>query len=214
MALYTAIFSERLATLQERMKLGELVDRNYRLLNIHLAIKEHIGAYRERPKHDDLYALAGMILHEELSDKHPDKMTRDEYSIMSDTQEEVRESKHKPHDDIQFEGRQFNGRRKTSFTDDYGAPQVRNNRVVGVHDGEFERLVSYLDLYEALDNANLTQRQSEAIDLVYFGNMTQEAAAIEMGVSQQAIAKFLRLALPKLRDYLTKLDNRGCNFAV
>lgn len=202
MALYTAIFSQRLASLQERMSLGELEDRNYRVLNIHLALKEHLGRYKERPNHDDLYALAEMILNEELTDKHPDKMTREEYAILSDTQVDVREGKQKPHGDLQFGDRRSNGRRKTSFTDDYGAPQVRNNRVIGVHDGEFERLVSYLDLYEALDNAGLTQRQSEAIDLVYFGNMTQEDAAVEMGVIQQAVGQFVRAGLHKLRKYL------------
>ena len=204
MALHTAEFTKRLEVLQERMTNGELTDRNYRLLNIHLAIKEHIGKYRERPKADDLAILADMLLDEELRWSHPDKMTLVEYPFMSETQVEVREKKHKPHDDIQFKDRQFNGRRKTSFTDDYGAPQVRNNRMVGVLDGEVERLISYIDLYDALDNAGLTQRQSEAIKLVYFENMTQEEAGMEMGVRKHTVNEHLEIALRKLRNHLTK----------
>ena len=204
MALYTLEFSKRVELLQRRMSIGELSDRNYRLLNIHLAIKEHIGKYRERPKNEDLAILSAMILNEELSDKHPDKMTREEYPIMSDTQEEVREYKYKPHDDLLYGDRRFNGRRKTAFTDDYGAPQVRNNRMLGVHDGEMDRVVSYLDLYNALDNAGLTGRQQEAIELVYFCNMTQEEAADVMGVSHKRIVgKYIQKAIWKLKIYLT-----------
>ena len=211
MALYTMIFSKRLELLQHRMANGELTDRNYRLLNIHLALKEHIGKYRERPKADDLAVLSDMILDEELRWSHPDKMTLVDYPFMSETQAEVRENKHKPHDDIQFKDRQFNGRRKTSFTDDFGAPQVRNNRMVGVLDGEVERLISYIDLYDALANAGLTQRQLEAIELVYFGNMTQDEAAVEMGVARQVVGRKVSTALAKLKSYLAV---KGCENTV
>lgn len=203
MALYTAEFSKRLESLKMRMDNGELTDRSYRLLNIHLALKEHLGRYKERPKNEDLAALTAMILYEELSDKHPDKMTREEYPFMSDSQEGVRERKHRPHDDLQFEGRIHNGRRKTSFTDDYGAPQVRNNRMLGFHDGEMERVVSYLDLYDALDNGGLTERQREAIDLVYFYNMTQGEAAEVMGIGQDVVSRSIKVSLYKLKKYLT-----------
>lgn len=63
----------------------------------------------------------------------------------------------------------------------------------------------YLDLYDALDNAGLTQRQREAIDLVYFEGMTQADAAERMGVSQQAVALYARNAVDKLRKYSVKL---------
>ena len=51
------------------------------------AYYEHVG------KHADsnvLERLASLILYEELTDPHPDKMTREEYPIMSDSQREER----------------------------------------------------------------------------------------------------------------------------
>ena len=202
MALYTAIFSERLATLQERMKLGELDDRNYRLLNIHLAIKEHIGAYRERPKNDDLYALAEMILNEELSDKHPDKMAREEYPFMSEHQEKHRFKREKSISDIKTGvddatiGRKLDhdGIKRRIY--DYMTPK-RDMALIPA---------KYLDLYNALDNAGLTQKQLEVIDLVYFEGMTQEDAADVLGINKSNVNAYLKAALKKLRLYLRKLD--------
>src|SRR5699024_8455492 len=58
---------------------------------------------------------------------------------------------------------------------------------------------SYLDLYNALDNAGLTDRQRQAIELVYFQGLTQADAGAEMGVSQQAVDIYLRNSYDKLR---------------
>lgn len=44
----------------------------------------------ERPAITQLDRLASLILRDELTDKHPDKMTREEYPIMSDSQREER----------------------------------------------------------------------------------------------------------------------------
>lgn len=79
-------FTERVDSLKQRMEIGELVDRKYRLLNIHLAIKEHVLMYRERPPRESVADLADMTLSEELNDTHPDKVTRAEYPILSDEQ--------------------------------------------------------------------------------------------------------------------------------
>lgn len=54
------------------------------------AIEEVTDAYIEQtgvsPDSRALYRLADVILHEELTDRHPDKMTREEYPIMSERQ--------------------------------------------------------------------------------------------------------------------------------
>lgn len=151
-----------------------------------------------------LARLASYVLFDELTDEHPDKMTNNEYPFMSDSQQDERESKYSSHSDLQFGDRRLSGRRKTSFTDNDGAPQVRNNRIADPRDPIIEAIGDNLDLYDALENAGLTARQRQAIDLVYFDDMTQSAVARVMGVSQPAVAKFERQALAKLREYMTK----------
>jgi len=158
---------------------------------------------------DALDKYADLVMYEELTWSHPDKMSIVEYPIMSDDQEALRNGKYTPNSDLQYGDRRFTGRHKTHFTDDDGSLQVRNSRVVEPSDPTIEAVSDYVDLYDALANAGLSARQREAIDLVYFGNngdgMSQEDAAQAMGVSQPAIAKFQRVALSKLHEYMTKV---------
>lgn len=147
---------------------------------------------------------ADLVLHEELTWSHADKMSIVEYPVMSADQELLRKEKYTPHSDLQYGDRRYTGRRKMHFTDDNGSPQVRNSRVVDPHDPLIEQVNEYIDLHRALDGAGLTARQRQAIDLVYFEDLTQKAAAADMGVSQPAVAKFERQALAKLREYMTK----------
>src|SRR5690625_628611 len=151
-----------------------------------------------------LHRMADLVLHEELTWSHPDKMAIVEYPVMSDDQETLRQGKYSPNSDLQYGDRRHQGRRKTHFTDNDGAPQVRNPRIADPSDPEIDRIDVYIDLYDALDNAGLTGRQRQVVDLVYFDDMTQSSAANILGVSQPAIAKFERQALAKLRDYMTK----------
>lgn len=148
--------------------------------------------------------LASYILFDELTDEHPDKMTNNEYPFMSDSQQDERESKYSPHSDLQFGDRRFSGRRKTSFTDNDGAPQVRNNRIADPRDPVIEAIGDNLDLYDALENAGLTARQRQAIDLVYFDDMTQAVAARVMGIGQDVVSRHISSALRILREYMTK----------
>lgn len=151
-----------------------------------------------------LSRFADLVMYEELKWSHPDKMTIVDYPILSEEQESSRQEKFRPNSDLQYGDRRYMGRRKTHFTDDYGAPQVRNSRVVDPYDPTIDAIGDYLDLYDALDNAGLTERQREAIDLVFFENMTQEEAAEEMSVSRRAVGFFIDAALKKLRKYLSE----------
>ncbi|MEI2356071.1 sigma factor-like helix-turn-helix DNA-binding protein [Mesobacillus zeae] len=173
---------------------------------------EFFDAKKNRGEHSPIqlrnsYVLsrfADLVMYEELKWSHPDKMTIVDYPIMSDDQEASRTEKYRPNSDIQYGDRRYSGRRKTHFTDDQGSPQVRNSRVVDPHDPTIDAVGDYLDLYDALDSAGLTERQREAIDLVYFVNMTQEEAAEVMGVGQDVISRRVSVALRKLCEYMTK----------
>src|SRR5699024_12657434 len=57
---------------------------------------------------------------------------------------------------------------------------------------------AYIDLYNALENAGLTERQRQAIELGYFEGMTQEDAAKEMGVSKANINEYIRYGIIKI----------------
>lgn len=214
MALYTAEFSKRLELLKWRMDNGELTDRNYRLLNIHLALKEHIGKYRERPRVEDLLILSDMILDEELRWSHPDKMTLIEYPFTSESQEDERKGRYCLVPDVIFGDRRANGKQTSSHTDDDGNVTSSKGHITLAENEEYSRAEIRMIVRDALANANLTQRQKEAIYLVFYKRMTQEEAADVLNVSQPAIRKFIRLALDKLRKYLEELGLQGYKITV
>lgn len=164
----------------------------------------HYAIIGDFPAESVLSRLAWYIVFDEMTDSHPDKMTREEYPIMSESQEDERFDKYRLNSDLQYGDRQFSGRKKTYYTDDSGAPQVRNNRMADPYDPTIEATGEYIDLYDALDNAGLTDRQRQAIDLVYFKDMTQEQAASVICVGQDVISRHLKAGLRKLREYMTK----------
>lgn len=157
---------------------------------------------------DALDRFADLIMREELTWSHPDKMSIVAYPVMSDRQEQSARGRYAPNSDLQYGDRRFTGRRKTHFTDDKGAPQVRNSRVVDPRDVVIDAIGEYDALYDALDNAGLTDRQRQAIELVYFGNegdgMTQAEAGKAMGIRKPAVNEHVEIALRKLREYMTK----------
>lgn len=158
------------------------------------------------PAYRDCNALdkaADLVLYEELTWSHPDKMSIVEYPVMSDRGEQSYFDKYQQHPDLVTQEDRHIGRRKTYFTDDYGAPQVRNPLITPQTDPTIDAIGEYSPLYGALANAGLTERQREAIDLVYFGNMTQEAAADVMGVRRQTLREHLDGGIAKLYDYMT-----------
>lgn len=66
--------------------------------------------------------------------------------------------------------------------------------------GDLDASDTLIDFERALALAKLTKRQSEAIRLVYDVGLTQKQAAAEMGVSQQAVADFLRVATEEIEE--------------
>lgn len=148
--------------------------------------------------------FSDLVMYEELKWSHPDKMSIVEYPVMSDTQAVTRAEKQSLCEDLSFGDRRFAGRRTKWFINENGAVQVRSSRMVDQRDETAEKVEAYTDLYDALENAGLTDRQRQAIDLVFFENLTQEEAAAEMGVNKSNVNAYLSAAYRKLREYLTK----------
>ncbi|MHC8516788.1 sigma factor-like helix-turn-helix DNA-binding protein [Sporosarcina sp. ITBMC105] len=166
---------------------------------------EHYAALRNPPialrNGALLDAAADTLMHDYLTWSHFDKMNIVENPILSDTQLKLRHKRETTLGDVytggkgdETIGRQRGGDGIKHRIYDFMTPN-RDNALVPAR---------YLTLYDALDNAGLTQRQREAIDLVYFEDLTQADAAERMGVTQQAVAKFVRAALRTLRVYMAQ----------
>ena len=210
---YNAKLYDDLADISARVKRGmlPLVARNPALERATaayaLAQADHYAGLRNPPvalrNSRAMDSAADLVLYEELTWSHPDKMAIVEYPVMSDRGEQSYYGKYLQHPDLEREDDRRLGRRKTHFTDEAGTPQVRSTHMPRNH-SEWVAEDVIDRLYDALEHAGLTDRQREAVDLHYFGNLTQEAVALEMGVSQPAVFKFLKAATTKLHDYMTK----------
>lgn len=150
-----------------------------------------------------LERFADLMLYEELRWSHPDKMTIVDYPIMSARNERSYEEKHTPKSELKYGDLRYLGKRKTGVDDD-DLTAVHKRRIVDSADAILNHSELSIDVQDALNNAGLTDRQRQAIGLVFFENMTQEQAGAELGVTQQAIDRYLRFALEKLRKVVVK----------
>lgn len=158
------------------------------------------------PAYRDCNALdkaADLVLYEELTWSHPDKMTILEYPTLSDTQLEEREADEVSCADIEYDHKRRTGWRKTVYEGDDGATQVGRSRITETDAPEITDVSRFERLHYALNNADLTDRQRQAIDLIYFADMTQEDAAEIMGVHRRVAVRHLDAGLRKLREIMT-----------
>ncbi|WP_268327774.1 sigma-70 family RNA polymerase sigma factor [Bacillus inaquosorum] len=79
------------------------------------------------------------------------------------------------------------------------------------HCGDYDAATILIDIHKALDLANLTDRQRQAIELVYFGELTQAEAGERMGISREAVKLYLLKAAEKIADiyYYWASHNEG-----
>ena len=66
--------------------------------------------------------------------------------------------------------------------------------------GEYEAAEVLIDLHNAIELANLTDRQCEAIRLVYFEDLTQVEAGKRMGIAKQNVEAYISNAARKIAD--------------
>jgi hypothetical protein len=89
MADYKTELHESITELQKATKRGEL-PREVRLGKIEELTEEYFAKTGEMPDSITIERMANLCLYEELSDTHPDKVTRTEYPFFSDHQFEER----------------------------------------------------------------------------------------------------------------------------
>ena len=154
-----------------------------------------------------LHRMADLVLHEELTWSHPDKMSIVEYPVMSDRQTKSYYEGNTLKGDLKFGDLRFLGRRKTVVERKDGSHGVSFNRVLNEGNGDEDATDDRIDVQRAIDDAGLTDRQREAIELVYFGNdgdgMTQEEAGEIMGVHRANVNEYIRHGLAKIRRNMT-----------
>src|SRR5690625_2098615 len=73
--------------------------------------------------------FADLVLYEELTWSHADKMTIVEYPITSDRQTKSRKNKQVGVENIEYNDRQYNGRRANHFYDKQGRSRVTKPRM-------------------------------------------------------------------------------------
>ncbi|MEW4281783.1 sigma factor-like helix-turn-helix DNA-binding protein [Priestia megaterium] len=64
--------------------------------------------------------------------------------------------------------------------------------------GDYDAVLLLIDLKAAISKAKLTERQSEAIRLVYEADLTQEEAARQAGVARDNLKRRLDVAVEKI----------------
>lgn len=155
----------------------------------------HYAIIGDFPAESVLSRLAWYIVFDEMTDKNEHKVAQGEYPILSEWQTEYRHGKESSKPDVYTGKDDVTIGRRTDHDGvkrriyDYMTPE-RDMALVPT---------KYLDLYSALDNAGLTERQRQAIDLVYFEGMTQEAAGAVMGVSKSNVNEYIRHGITKIR---------------
>lgn len=156
----------------------------------------HYAQVGQKPAESVLSRLAWYIVFDEMTNNHPDKITREEYPIMNESQRKRR--KEIPSKNVYFRKGDYVGARSvyeksdkhgTGFVKKYPIySEISDNRDTGI------------DVLRLLDNAGLTERQREAIELVFFEDLTQEQAGKRLGVSKQAINLYLSISYEKIRN--------------
>lgn len=159
---------------------------------------DQVGVY---PPPNVLTRLAWYVVFDEMTDTHPDKMTREEYPIMTETQR-LRRFNEIPTKNVYFNGRDFVGSVKTcekKDTDDTG--RINKRPIYStLSDEEKEAKDTEIDVMKIIDKAKLTERQKEAIELVYFEGLTQSEAAKRMRISQPNVSSYIDYSLKKMKN--------------
>jgi RNA polymerase sigma factor (sigma-70 family) len=80
--------------------------------------------------------------------------------------------------------------------------------------GDYDATVILLDLYDAIERAGLTDRQRQAIDLVYGEDLTQKDAGERLGIAQNTLSEALERALENIAEVYFYWARHGEGYSV
>jgi hypothetical protein len=91
---------------------------------------------------------------------------------------------------------------------DYQALLVRQ------YQGDYDAIVLLVDLRKAIEMAQLTGRQSEALRLVYEEDLTQEEAGKRMGIGRRAVGYHVEDAIEAISEVYYYWSHHGEGYAI
>src|SRR5690625_821373 len=182
-------YHERITALYDEYYAAKADDNptpNKRIDDANALIEQYVEATGNRPPSSVLSRLATYILLDTLTDSHPDKMSREEYPIMSYGQT----------------GRYFarNGGLKDEPYD--------HGEVIGYADGEAilnpETSEQRANSWRLFIREILTKREALIIERTYEDGATQAEIAEELGISSRWVREIHVNILDKLREIAEK----------
>ena len=80
--------------------------------------------------------------------------------------------------------------------------------------GDYDAVVLLTDLATAIDQAGLTDRQRQALNLVYVEDLTQAKAGEAMGIGQQNVDNYIDNAIDKIAEIYFYWAGHGEGYAT
>lgn len=114
---YKTTLDERVTILEEEAK---ETTRDERIALIDVILNDYVEQTGERPDAHALFRLSNVILNEELTDRHPDKVTRNERPFLSEGQFEIRERREQARSNWNINRDIAVGSRASFYRDDNG----------------------------------------------------------------------------------------------
>jgi RNA polymerase sigma factor (sigma-70 family) len=81
---------------------------------------------------------------------------------------------------------------------------IHHVRSSAIDKGDFDAINLLIDFEIAYSRINVTPRQRQAIQLVYFADLTQREAGEIMGISQQAVQQLIQSVVNKIAEQYAK----------
>jgi RNA polymerase sigma factor (sigma-70 family) len=82
------------------------------------------------------------------------------------------------------------------------------------YQGDYDSVVILADLATAVEMAKLTDRQRQALTLVYEFDLTQEEAGKRMGVAQNSVSEALDRAIENIAEVYYYWSRHGEGYAI
>jgi RNA polymerase sigma factor (sigma-70 family) len=80
--------------------------------------------------------------------------------------------------------------------------------------GDYDAVILLTDLRKAIEMAQLTGRQSEALRLVYEEDLTQEEAGKRMGIAQNSVSEATDRAIEAISEVYYYWSRHGEGYAI
>lgn len=182
-ALFDAYYSAK--------KEGDSISQNKRNEGANALVEQYIESNGERPPASVLSRLATYLLLDNLTDSHPDKMSRDEYPIMSYGQTGRHFAKNNPVHELYYDKADVRG--YASGVSNEG--DVVRDVIIDADTSEIKATDMRLFLREVL-----TEREYFIIEQSYEYSATQTEIAEKLGVSRQRVGVIMSQAMDKLSE--------------